>query len=665
MHRDTRTQLIALVALGGFLVGSVAMTSRVSDSVGQNRLAFTQRAADSDPPQVGLGIAMGAFRGLFVNLLWIRANHLKEEGRYYEAMELSNAITKLQPRFPRVWAFHAWNMAYNISVTTQTLEERWQWVESGIRLLREEGVVYNPNDIMVHRELAWIFLHKVGGWTDDANRYYKQQLALEWETVLGEPPKPSPDMRTPEQAVEAFVEWFRPIAEAPRSLEAVYEAEPTASTLVDRLRNEVGETELGYDLLRRYTVASLLGSADDNEERVRSRFSEAALAFQRIYNDESMSDAFEALIPYVRRKMRVEEYNMQPGRMLHFFRKYGPLDYRHPAAHAVYWAGVGVENALARIDERNQKDIDIVNTDRIVIQSIQELYRSGQVYLNYLAAVQEDPNALLAMPNPLFADSYGRTVEEIIERSRFDRIAGTKADGRGRIWSFYVMGYENFLKDVTRLFYRRGQLDLANKYYTILRTYPAMNLNDPERRFQLSKPIEEFVADQFEEFRAYSPHVASSDILAALQGAYLALAAGDEEMFSSQFRYAANFHRYYMEKQRRTVVVDQQVGPKAVMNPDFRIHSGTVFAQFIASLDLESASVLYFRADDVLKRYAYQALLDAFGERAEEVQLTTADGRVLGFNALFPEPPGMEAWRRDVQARLERQRQLELNIQQQ
>jgi len=665
MQRDTRTQLFALIALGGFLAGSVAMTTRVSGSIGYNQLAFTQRAADSDPPQVGLGIAMGAFRGLFVNLLWMRANHLKDEGRYYEAMELSSAITRLQPRFPRVWAFHAWNMAYNISVTTQTAPERWQWVQSGVRLLREQGVVHNPNDILVHRELAWIFLHKIGGWTDDANRYYKQQLALEWATVLGEPPAPSPDIRTPEQAAEAFIEWFRPIADAPRTLDAVYEIAPEAEALVDRLRAQTGDDALGVNLLRRYEVARRLGPPPAEGEAptgLRAQFGERAQAFQRLYDDETYADAWDVLIPYVRRKLLVEEYNMQPGRMLNFYRKYGPLDYRHPAAHAVYWAGIGVENALARIDVRNQKDIDIVNTDRIVIQAIQELYRSGQVYLNYLAALDQDPNALLAMPNPLFADAYGRTVEEVIERSRFDRIAGTKADGRGRVWSFYVMGYENFLKDVTRLFYRRGQLDLANEYYRTLRTYPAMNLNDPDRRNQLSKPIEEFIADQFEDFRAYSPHVASSEILGALHGAYLALAAGDDELFRSQFNYARDFHRYFMEKQRRTVVVDQQVGPKAVMDPDFRVHAGTVFAQFVAALDLETASILYFRADDGLKRFAYQRLVEAFGGRVDEVQLETADGKVLDFEALFPEPPGMAAWRAERRRALERQREGELNL---
>src|SRR5690606_9111775 len=160
MQRATRTQLIAAGVMVLALAASGVLAVGLSASAGRHRLIYTDQATEGDPPQVGLGIAMGAFRGLFVNFLWIRANQLKEDGRFYEAIDLARAITKLQPRFPQVWVFHAWNMAYNISVSTQTPEERWQWVQAGIRLLRDQGIPANPNDMLIHKELAWIFLHK-------------------------------------------------------------------------------------------------------------------------------------------------------------------------------------------------------------------------------------------------------------------------------------------------------------------------------------------------------------------------------------------------------------------------------------------------------------------------------------------------------------------------
>ena len=77
-------------------------------------------------------------------------------------------------------------------MATETPEERWQWVDSGIRLLRDEGIPQNPNDMLMHKELAWIFLHKVQGVTDDANQYYKRKIAEEWTVALGPPPPPGP-----------------------------------------------------------------------------------------------------------------------------------------------------------------------------------------------------------------------------------------------------------------------------------------------------------------------------------------------------------------------------------------------------------------------------------------------------------------------------------------
>jgi len=170
MNLSNRTvQIIcaALVLLAVF--GSGIVATQVSAEAGRAQLTYTDNATEGDPPEVAAGIAMGAFRGLFVNYLWMRADRLKQEGKFHEAYELSTAITRLQPRFPRVWSFHAWNMAYNISVATSTTEERWQWVKAGIELLREEGIPKNPNDVQLHRELAWIFNHKVQGFMDDAN----------------------------------------------------------------------------------------------------------------------------------------------------------------------------------------------------------------------------------------------------------------------------------------------------------------------------------------------------------------------------------------------------------------------------------------------------------------------------------------------------------------
>jgi hypothetical protein len=126
-------------------------------------LRYTDVAVEGAPPAVALGTAIGALRGLIVDYLWIKIHLQKQKGLYYEVMADADLITKLQPRFSAVWAFHGHNMAYNISVAHNTEQERWEWVSAGIDLVRNRGLRYNPNDLQLHRELAFWFAHKIEG----------------------------------------------------------------------------------------------------------------------------------------------------------------------------------------------------------------------------------------------------------------------------------------------------------------------------------------------------------------------------------------------------------------------------------------------------------------------------------------------------------------------
>jgi hypothetical protein len=116
--------------------------------------------------------------------LWIRANDLQEEGKYFEMMQLADWITKLQPRMTQVWTVQAWNMVYNISVKFPE-SDRWRWIKAGVELLRDEGLKYNPDNALIYRELAWFFQHKMGHYLDAAHVLYKQEWAREMMSVLG------------------------------------------------------------------------------------------------------------------------------------------------------------------------------------------------------------------------------------------------------------------------------------------------------------------------------------------------------------------------------------------------------------------------------------------------------------------------------------------------
>ena len=131
-------------------------------------------------------VALFTFRSLAIDYLWVRADTLKNDGQYFDALHLARAICTLQPNLPSVWSFNAWNMAYNISVAMPTPQERWHWVQAGYKLLRDEAIPYNRRSAKLYQELSWIFQHKIGGITDDWHRAYKLALAVELSPLIGE-----------------------------------------------------------------------------------------------------------------------------------------------------------------------------------------------------------------------------------------------------------------------------------------------------------------------------------------------------------------------------------------------------------------------------------------------------------------------------------------------
>jgi hypothetical protein len=170
---------IALLVVAGFLQ---PVLNRQRAALGLTRIAPLENA----PPVLAFTtVALGSFRGLIANALWIRASDLQDQDKYFEQVQLSSWITKLEPHFVQVWLVQAWNMAYNISVKFPNAFDRWRWVQRGIELLRDDGIRYNPREPLLYRELAWFFQHKMGQNLDDAHLLYKYEWGNEITNVLG------------------------------------------------------------------------------------------------------------------------------------------------------------------------------------------------------------------------------------------------------------------------------------------------------------------------------------------------------------------------------------------------------------------------------------------------------------------------------------------------
>jgi hypothetical protein len=172
-------KILLLLLAAALLVGSGQMQKSLNRDRAQLGLTIAEPLENAPPVLAFTTVALGGFRGLISNYLWIRANDLEQDDKFFEAAQLADWITDLEPHFPQVWAFQAWNMAWNISVKFKDFADRWRWVEHGIELLRDDGLRYNPDTALLYQQLGWIFQSKMGQNLDDANLYYKQEWARE------------------------------------------------------------------------------------------------------------------------------------------------------------------------------------------------------------------------------------------------------------------------------------------------------------------------------------------------------------------------------------------------------------------------------------------------------------------------------------------------------
>ena len=128
----------------------------------------------------GAFAAFGGLRSIAAEIVWFRMDRLQDEGRYVELAQLATVLTRMEPHTPEVWSYAAWNLAYNVSVMMPTPADRWRWVHAGLRLLRDEGLRFNPRSSDLLRELAWMFELKIGADIDSAAASYR----TEWRKIV-------------------------------------------------------------------------------------------------------------------------------------------------------------------------------------------------------------------------------------------------------------------------------------------------------------------------------------------------------------------------------------------------------------------------------------------------------------------------------------------------
>lgn len=131
-----------------------------------------------DPTEAIPMMLLGSFRGIMVDFLWIKAIARHEEKKYYDLLAINNMIAKLQPRFPAVWMFQAWNMSYNIAHEWDSPENKWEWIKAGLEFA-EKGALKNPTNGDLLFEIGHIYFHRFSSRTFKHIDYYRERLRVE------------------------------------------------------------------------------------------------------------------------------------------------------------------------------------------------------------------------------------------------------------------------------------------------------------------------------------------------------------------------------------------------------------------------------------------------------------------------------------------------------
>lgn len=623
--------MIQVLALAGAAL-CIALAALLQNPINEQRkeldLVLQSNIYQGLPPKYAwVSAAGGTFRGVAANILWMRADKLKQEGKHYELHQLAKWICTLQPRFAAVWSFQAWNMSYNISVATHTTQERWQWVYNGIRLLRDEGIPNNERVIGLYHQLAWTYFHKVGERLDDYHLKYKRIWATTMEVLLGTPPTHLP--------AQEQVDHFKPVAEAPRRLEDLFERQPGTRALVDQLSGIGIDVEattrpinlfhpLELDFFKPFTAYTI----EQRVSRYRKQPLQPAERDAKLYAFfESAEQAdLDALLAYLRAKVLREQYKMDPAFMLEMTTRLGPdepvpIDWRTPWAHAMYWGMYGTEQGRLR---KNLDEFHLLNTDRIVLFSLGALARQGD-YILRPNLEQYEESFLDMRPDWRYVECVHQTSLELGRR-----YAEEGEDLKNTAGEWFRDYHINTLHSLLVGLFFSGHKEQAQKYYEYLAVnYPDQFTGETKEQYF---NFRDFIQQQIKDM-ADSYHEVNMLIHSLLQTAYMELVNGRHHEYTARGTEAFTLYQTYQRDR-----ADDPEGRRTL--PPWEQMQADALAGFILdpSQPIELGFVAWNReTNDRVKRRCYDDLRQVLEERYARSD--------LDINKAFPPPPGMEEWR--------------------
>lgn len=365
----SRSELSPLLLSLVLLVVAAITTVPLDESLQSDGLSLPVSETTGVPADVLLlQQTLGVFRGWAIDALWLRALERRDQGDLHESMQLARWITKLQPYFPRVWNFQSWLLAFEMALDSRDADQRWVWVQEAIDLLRGPGLRANPLSREIHNQLSYLFWFKIGEFQDEAALYYQAKLCQQWRVNLGDPLPGSSGK---------YVEALQAIARAPLDPDQFFRQ---VSVDDPEVRSLIVE---GWD----DPLSLLLTGPDSPLER--------------------FPGALRAEVePFLRRRILEDDMNMSADLMLRISEEFEFVDWRTPAAHAVYW---GLQGILRDTELGLEARLDSQNLERVLASSnvrigLQQMVSRGRALLD------ESGELVTILPQPGLLPMYEKSL---------------------------------------------------------------------------------------------------------------------------------------------------------------------------------------------------------------------------------------------------------------
>ena len=568
------------MALGFFIVAGL-MQAPVRETLNKSELITpeAQKIIETDPQLALVKAIPGGLRAIGLNYFWFRSRLFHDEGRHFDAYDLAKVICTLQPHRAEVWDFQAWNMAWNISVKCKSKQQRWRWIYNGIKLLRDKGIPHNPNEGKLYKSLSWIFQNKFADEVDEMHLSYKQRWASKMHRVLGAPIhdvsltsfdlKKSPEYIQMSDIASGLIDR-NPKLQGDQLVQTsqveIMLKRPHVKKYIDRLKPY--EIRLDQSFLFAYNRISISPSetfawftpytptvkqTDAPAEILNDRQLFVAwnsVGLYDILNDKE-PDAVKArkeILAFIRAQVLWNRYRLDPKRMVQIMEKFdAPLDWRHAAAHALYWSEQGDEV----MEKKGVKSTAFsrLNNTRFMIFALKDLMYRGKVSVKFVnrTPLFRVPPSIMNYPDyqatmdlriikPLFK-FYKKSIDQLYADTKTNEL---KQDSK------LNDSFKNFLHDAMLFLVADGQIAYANKLFTY---YKKNLLYEDEIKIVAKYSVEDYVKREFINVGSLRSETVIPVIDIAIKRAILAKALkNDQKEYKKFYDIAKQYYQVYQKQ---------------------------------------------------------------------------------------------------------------------